>query len=120
MRFKTFQGYVLVVLIGLLLIAGGILVILQWGNHTEFSAYGKNTTQNTAVLMLASVVAGMVLIPLVKVLIRGVRDINRGRRQESMDRVEKLDKQQQKATREAQKAAEKKQQARQDAQQSEG
>ncbi len=119
MRFKTLQGYVLVVVLGLLLIAATILVLLQWGNTSTFSLYGKNTQPNTAVIILASVVGGVVLIPLLKLFFHGIRDIRRGRMQESADRVEKLDRQQKKATQEAKKAAEKKQQAKQDAGESE-
>lgn len=107
MRFKTFPGYVLVVLIGLLLIAGGILIVLQWGNSATFSLYGKNMEYNTGLVVLFSLVAGVVLIPLLKVFFYGLRDIRRGRMQESVDRVEKLDKQQQQAAKAADKAAQK-------------
>jgi uncharacterized integral membrane protein len=97
MHFKTLQGYVLTVVIGLILAAAVVLVILQWGNTAEFSLYGKNQTYNTALVVLGSLIFGVLLIPLLKVFFRGLRDIRRGRQDERIDRIDKLEKQQRQA-----------------------
>jgi uncharacterized membrane protein len=101
MHLKTLQGYVAVVVIGLLLAAGVVLVILQWGNSAAFSLYGKNTTYNTALVVLGGVIAGVALIPLLKMFFHGIGHIRRGRQDERIDRVNKLEKEQRKAQRES-------------------
>lgn len=105
MRFKTVQGYVQVVVIGLLLAAGAILVILQWGNTASFSLYGKNVIYNTGGVVLVSVAAGAMLIPLMRWFIHGIKDIRHGRMQEKVDRIGELEKLQRKATAKAADAA---------------
>lgn len=86
---NSVKGYILTVLTGLLLTAATILVILQWGNEGNFSMYGKNMVVNQAVLILAAMAAGVLLIPILKLLWSGVRGIRRGRLE---GRLEKLDK----------------------------
>lgn len=105
MRFKTVQGYVLVVVVGLLIAAGAILVILQWGNTANFSLYGKNMVYNTAGVVIGSMIAGVVLIPLLKLFFHGIKDIRSGRMQEKVDRIDELEKQQRKAAAKEEKAA---------------
>ncbi|MFP3938598.1 MAG: hypothetical protein ACLFVW_09695 [Phycisphaerae bacterium] len=108
MSYKTVQSYTLVVLTGILLLAAIILVVLQWGNHAEFSFYGKNYSirtieggkvdggVNTALLMLFSAAGGIVLWWCVKLLFRSVRAVRRSRREDAdrgvQKRVEKLEK----------------------------
>lgn len=108
MSYKTVQGYFMVVLTGTVLLAAGILIVLQWGNHAEFSLYGKNYSirtieggqvdggVNTALLIIVSAVGGLLMWWCIKILFRGAGGIRRSRKEdEAKDvskRVEKLEK----------------------------
>ncbi|MGC9455324.1 MAG: hypothetical protein ACP5HU_10735 [Phycisphaerae bacterium] len=108
MSYRTVQGYILIVVTGALLLAAGILIVLQWGNHAEFSFYGKNYSirtieggqvdggVNTAVLILLSAAGGILMWWCVKLLFRSARGVRRSRRDDAgravQKRVEKLEK----------------------------
>jgi len=79
MNYRTFRGYVQAVVSGLVILAAALLVVLQWGNVSAFSLYGKNTQLNTGVLMLCSLAGGVVLYWLVRAFLRGALAIRRGR-----------------------------------------
>ena len=80
MGFQNVKSYVLTILSGIVLLAGVLLVILQWGNVSDFSLYGKNVRVNTALLMVASVAGGAVLWWMIKWLIAGVSAIRKARK----------------------------------------
>jgi uncharacterized integral membrane protein len=82
MNLNLLKGYVLVILSGAVILAAAILVTLQWGNKTRFSLYGKNIDDaNTLVVMVGSAVAGVVLLFMIKMMIRGMLALRRGHRQ---------------------------------------
>jgi len=76
MKTKLIKSYLLVVICGLVLLAAALLVILQWGNSSSFSLFGKNYGQNTpggvntGLIMICCLVAGPLLIVLGKTLLR--------------------------------------------------
>lgn len=84
------KAYVAIVTSGLVLLAAAILVILQWGNKTVFSLFGKNygtntdaqAGLNTALVILCSAVGGLVIWHLARALIWGVRALHRVRKEE--------------------------------------
>lgn len=82
MTFTTFKGYVLVILSGLLILAGALIIALQWNSVSQFSQFrppvviidGKMQGGiNTAVLMLLSAAGGVVFVLLCKVFLYGVK-----------------------------------------------
>ena len=84
------KAYIAIVISGLVLLAATILVILQWGNRTVFSLFGKNYGANanaegglnTALVILGSAVGGVVAWYLLRALFWGVRALHRVRRDE--------------------------------------
>lgn len=107
MNYGQVKGYVLIVFGGLVIAAGGVLLVLQWDNKAVFSLYGKNYGQNlpeagginTGLLMLLSAVGGLVLAAVVWLLILGIRSVRKGRRAEmeraTQQRIEQIERQQQ-------------------------
>ena len=94
MKLGTLKGYVMAIASGLLLLAGVLLVVLQAGNHADFSLYGKNLSirfqegqqvggVNTALLMIGSGIGGVAAVILVRVLISGVRTLRLGLSQQA-------------------------------------
>ena len=78
MKITYVMAYVKVVVSGLVIGAAAVLVILQWGNTSAFSLYGKNLSGvNTGGLMLCSAAAWPVLIWMGRVLIGAARSIHR-------------------------------------------
>jgi uncharacterized membrane-anchored protein len=97
MSYRIVQGYVLVVLTGVVLLAATVLIVLQWGNAAQFSLYGKNISgANTALLMLFSAAGGIALWWCARWMFKGIRTIRRGRRdarsKDFSKRVEKIEK----------------------------
>ena len=68
MTVKVIASYVAAVVAGLIIIAAGILLGLQWGNDCVFSLFGKNTVMNTALALLLAVVFGVLLPFLLRLL----------------------------------------------------
>ena len=94
MNTSSVKGYVLVVFSGLAILAAVLLLVLQWGNRSAFSLYGKNYGQNppdggvnTALLMLLSAAGGLVMAGLIWILFRGARAIRKGRRAEAQEQI---------------------------------
>ncbi len=77
MKLAAVRFYVMIVVSGVILLAGLVLLVLQWGNDAKFSLYGKNTYPPTWFLILASAVAGIVAWSLIKVLWRGAVGLHR-------------------------------------------
>lgn len=77
MKLAAVRFYVMIAVSGVILLAGLVLLVLQWGNDAKFSLYGKNTYPPTWLLMLASAVAGLVAWSLIRVLWRGVVGLRR-------------------------------------------
>ena len=92
MRFRTFSGYVHVIVSGLVLLAAVLLVVLQWRLRAEFSLYGEPYSisvlatgkkiggVNTAALMVLSAIGGIVVAAMAWLFVRGARSIRAGRR----------------------------------------
>jgi len=80
---KQAKNYILAVLGGLVLLAGVLLILLQWGNETEnFSLYGRSMTDgvNLALLMGGSAVGGVVLWFMLRMFLASTMGIWRSRR----------------------------------------
>ncbi len=85
MNWRITKGYLLTVPCGLVIIAGVVLLALQWDMKSSFLLYGKNLDQtNTAALIVASMLVGFVLPYILKGLLRGIALINaeRGKKAE--------------------------------------
>ncbi len=80
MSAKNISSYLQVILTGAVLLAAAMLVILQWGNTTGVTMYGPLVTVNTAILMLCSAAAGVVLLWLAKIFFRGAGAVRRARK----------------------------------------
>ncbi|MGA2265841.1 MAG: hypothetical protein ABSH10_05360 [Phycisphaerae bacterium] len=76
-KLLALKFYVRVIFSGLVLLAGVVLLILQWGNKAKFSLYGSNKEPNTLMLMLCSAVGGVVAWWLIKMLWRGIVGLHR-------------------------------------------
>ena len=79
MTVKVIFSYVAAVLTGLVIIAAGILLGLQWGNNCAFSLFGKNTTMNTSLALLLAMAFGVLLPFLLRLLWASFKTINRAR-----------------------------------------
>jgi len=81
-------SYISAVACGIILLAAAVLVVLQWGNRSSFSLFGKNYGENpsggvnTGLLMILCVAAGPLLLILVKTMVRSALAIRRDRKQE--------------------------------------
>ena len=80
MNYAIMRGWTTVVIAGLVLLAVGVLVGLQWANHADLTAYGPPISVNLAILMLASLAGGLALPYLAKLLLWGIRDIRAGKK----------------------------------------
>ena len=80
MNTDSIKGYILVVLSGLVLFAAILLLVLLWGNDSNFSLYGKSLVVNTAVLVIGSAVGGVILAIMIKILIIGIRALRKGQK----------------------------------------
>lgn len=94
MSVKRIKGIVLVVISGAVILAAGLLIVLQWGNQAEFSLYGKNYSirfqedgktatggVNTGMLMLCSAAGGLLMFWMAKLLLRGVGALRKARKE---------------------------------------
>lgn len=81
MSFHAIKGGVLVFVGGAVILAAALLVILQWGNTAELTAYGPQVQANTMVLMLCSAAGGLVLIGAVKLFWVGGRILRQARKE---------------------------------------
>lgn len=95
MKWNLVKGYVFVVLAGLFGLVATVLVLTNIKNECQLW-FGQNMTGQTGVVMLASALAGVVLVYVVKLLIRGIRDLRRGHVQQKLQRLEQIDKEKKK------------------------
>jgi hypothetical protein len=80
MKIKLAAAYTGAAVLGLILAAALLLVMLQWGNHCDFSLYGKSLVLNTAAVLLLSMVVGFVVPALIKLEWRWMSVIHRHRK----------------------------------------
>jgi len=88
MNIRILKGYVLVLASGLALLAAGLLLILQWGNKADLTAYGPHVEVSTLLLMVASGVGGVLAALLARVLLHGMRSLSQGRREQTRRQAE--------------------------------
>ena len=82
MALQSVKNYVYVIVSGLVIVAGVLLILLQWGNTTHnFSLYGKTSSVNPALLMLCPAGGGVVLWYLGKLFLAGGAGIWQRRRE---------------------------------------
>ena len=81
MILKKINGYILTIVSGLVLLAGALLLALQWGNDCDFSLYGKNTRPKTGLIILCSVIAGWLAPKIFRVMFRGIAKIRKVRKE---------------------------------------
>jgi hypothetical protein len=95
MNLRLVKGYVQVILTGLFLSAVILLIILQWDLHSQFSLFGKlfniipdgtnySGGLNTAILMIASGIGGIVSYFALKFLFSGLWSIHKGHQEQSL------------------------------------
>ena len=91
MNWRIAKGYLLTVPCGLVVIAGIILLVLQWDMKSSFLLYGKHFDQtvNTAALIIVSMLTGVLLPYLLKGLLRGVLLINAERSKKTKIKIKK-------------------------------
>jgi len=86
MGYQRVKGWLLTIPSGLVIAAMIVIVVLQWGNTANFSAFGKNIyNANTALLMAISGAGGVVFVLLAWVLIRGLAALIKGGTQPSQE-----------------------------------
>ena len=89
MSARRFAGQTKAVLSGLLLVAIVVLVILQAPKTCECYLYGYKLTTSTIWVVLASMVLGLVVIALAKMLIRGLGVMRKTAPVARLDKLEK-------------------------------
>ncbi len=77
MILTAIKHYVQAIVSGAILLAALVLLVLQWGNKAELTAYGPKKDINTLLLMLACAVGGVVAWWLFKVLWRSTLAIHK-------------------------------------------
>jgi len=81
MMLKKINGYILTIVSGLLLLAGVLIVALQWGNGCDFSLYGKNIRVNTGLILFCSAVAGWLAPKVFRIMLKGIAKIRKVRKE---------------------------------------
>jgi uncharacterized integral membrane protein len=81
MLLKKINGYVLTVASGLVLLAGALLLALQWGNDCQFTLYGPRPTLNTAVIVICSMIAGWLTPHIFRIMLKGIGKIRKVRKE---------------------------------------
>jgi uncharacterized integral membrane protein len=81
MMLKKLNGYILTIVSGLLLLAGVLIVALQWGNSCSFSLYGQPNSFNTALVVICSAVAGWLVPKVFRVMLKGIAKIRKVRKE---------------------------------------
>jgi hypothetical protein len=81
MNFDLIKGYVLTGLSAAVLVAGGVLVLMNSENHGQFHLFVRSIPNfNIAGLMLWSAVGGLLLAGSAWMLVRGIKRIRAGYR----------------------------------------
>jgi len=81
MLLKKINGYILAITSGLVLLAGVLLLALQWGNGCDFSLYGKNIRVNTGLVILCSAIAGWLVPKIFRIMFKGIAKIRKVRKE---------------------------------------
>lgn len=82
MNGKILQGYIIVIVSALAILAAALLLIVQGATKAEFSVYFKEAVSiNVGVLMLLSAVGGIILVQVIKLLFFGMTMLHRGRQE---------------------------------------
>ncbi|MBL7220793.1 MAG: hypothetical protein ISS69_11815 [Phycisphaerae bacterium] len=81
MLLKKINGYILAITGGLVLLAGALLLALQWGNGCDFSLYGKNIRVNTGLVILCSAIAGWLVPKIFSIMFKGIAKIRKVRKE---------------------------------------
>jgi len=81
MLIKKINGYILAIAAGLVLLAGAVLVVLQWSVHAKFLFYGKPMQVNTSLLIICSLIAGWLTPKIFRIMLRGIRKIRKVRKE---------------------------------------
>ena len=77
--FRAMKNYFVVIVSGAIIIAGVVLVVLQWDSRATVTMYGRLTHVNTALLMVCAILFGLLLPCLVRTCLRGSRRIRAAR-----------------------------------------
>ena len=81
MLIKKINGYILTIVSGLVLLAGALLLALQWGNYCDFSLYGKNISVNTGLIVACAAIAGWLTPKIFRIMFRGIAKIRKVRKE---------------------------------------
>ncbi|MDP6636597.1 MAG: hypothetical protein QGG42_16990 [Phycisphaerae bacterium] len=81
MLLKRINGYILAIGSGLVLLAGALLLALQWGNGCDFSLYGKNIKVNTGLILACAAGAGWLAPKVFRVMLKGIRKVRKVRKE---------------------------------------
>jgi uncharacterized integral membrane protein len=81
MFLKRINGYILAISAGLVLLAGALLLALQWGNSGAFSLFGKNMGVKMGVALAGAAVAGWLTPKVFRIMLKGVRKIRKVRKE---------------------------------------
>lgn len=99
MKWNLVKGYVFVVIAGLYGLVAAVLVLTNIRNDCQLW-FGQNLTGRTGAVMLGGAAGGILLVFVVKLLVRGIRDLRRGHAQQKLQRLEAMEKQQQASSKE--------------------
>jgi len=87
MKVRLFRGYVQAIGCGLVVLVAAVIIALQWANKTVFSLFGKNYGSNvnaegglnTALVIVFSAAAGILLWHVIKFFVGGMMIVLRER-----------------------------------------
>ena len=79
MKLASIKGHIQAGVGGLYLLACIVLLVLQWGNMSAYSLFGKNQNVHTWALMLASAVGGALAVVMIRQFYRGMKTISQNR-----------------------------------------
>jgi len=81
MFLKKLNGYLLAISGGLVLLAGALLLALQWDNNGAFSLFGKSMSVNMSLALGCAAIAGWLTPKIFRIMLRGVRKIRKVRKE---------------------------------------
>ncbi len=81
MFFKKVNGYLLVIASGLVLLAGALLLALQWSKKGPFTLYGKSMSVNMTTALSCAAIAGWLTPKVFGLMLKGLRKIRKVRKE---------------------------------------
>ena len=81
MLLKKINGYILTVVSGLVLLAGALLLALQWKNDCDVTLYGPRPTLNTGIVIICAMIAGWLTPKIFRVMFIGIGKIRKVRKE---------------------------------------